>query len=240
VRKVALVTGGAVRVGRALSLGLAEAGFDVAVHYHTSGSAAREVERRITGLGRRALLLPGDLSHGEDAERVVRGVETEFGRLDLLVNSAASFHARPILEVDEEEWDDVMAVNLKGPFLLVRAAAALLREGRGSVVNLLDLSAIQPWTTHPHHSVAKAGLLHLTRVLARALAPEVRVNAIAPGTVLPPASSGEAELERDRSRTPLGHQGNPQDVVRSVLFLAGSPFMTGEVLLVDGGRHLSG
>ena len=240
MRKVALVTGGAVRVGRALSLGLAEAGFDVAVHYHTSGGSAREVARRIEGLGRRALLIPGDLSASDDAERVVEGVAHEFGRLDLLVNSAASFHARPLLEVDEEEWDEVLDVNLKGPFLLVRAAAALLRATRGSVVNILDLSAIQPWTAYPHHSVAKAGLLHLTGILARVLAPEVRVNAIAPGTVLPPEGSDAATLERDRGRTPLGELGNPQDVVRTVLFLAGSPFMSGEVVLVDGGRHLTG
>lgn len=240
MRKVALVTGGAVRVGRALSVGLAEAGFDLVVSYHTSGGAAREVERAVTGLGRRAHLAPGDVSEAEDVERIAQEVRREFGRLDLLVNNAASFRARPLLEVGEAEWDEVMAVNLKGPFLMVRATAELLREARGSVVNVLDLSAVQPWTGHPHHSVSKAALLHLTRVMARALAPHVRVNAVALGTVLPPEDLSPDEVERERERAPLGALGNPQDVVRTVLFLAGSPFLTGEVLLVDGGRHLTG
>lgn len=237
---VALVTGGAVRVGRSLSLGLAEAGYNVVVNYHTSGSAAREVERRIAELGRRALLAPGDVSASEDVDRIAGQVEHAYGRLDLLVNSAATFRARPLLDVDEEEWDDVMAVNLKGPFLLARAAAPLLRASKGCIVNVLDLSAVQPWTGHPHHSVSKAGLLHLTRILARVLAPHVRVNAVAPGTVLPPEGYDPDDLERERRRVPLARLGNPQDVVRTVLFLQASPFVTGEMILVDGGQHLVG
>ena len=238
--KVALVTGGAVRVGRALSLGLAEAGYDVVVNYHTSAGPAREVEARIRDLGRGALLAPGDVSSQADVDRISEAVEKEFGRLDLLVNSAASFQARPLLEVDAEEWDRVMAVNLKGPFLMVRALASLLKESRGSVVNVLDLSALQPWTGHPHHAVSKAGLLQLTRVMARALAPDVRVNAVAPGTILPPDGYSQDELEQGRRRTPLGVDGSPEDVVRAILFLADSPFVTGELIVVDGGRHLSG
>jgi len=240
VSMVALVTGGAVRIGRALSLGLAEAGFHVVVNYHTSATAAREVDRRITDLGRRALLAPGDVSTSEDVQRIAGAVEREFGRLDLLVNNASSFEAQPILEVDEAAWDAVMAVNLKGPFLMARAAAPLLRDSGGCIVNLLDLSAIQPWTAYPHHSVSKAGLLHLTRVLARAMAPQVRVNAVAPGSVLPPERGHAKEVRRARRKVPLGALGNPQDVVRTVLFLQQSPFITGEMILVDGGRHLSG
>lgn len=236
--KVALVTGAGVRVGRALALGAAEAGYDVAVHYHTSGSAAREVVRRVEALGRRAEAVPGDLGTGAGVREVAGAVRDAFGRLDLLVNNASTFEPASLLDVDEAAWDAVMAVNLKGPFLLVRETADLLRAAGGSVVNLVDLSAFQAWTGYPHHSVSKAALLHLTRVMARALAPHVRVNAVAPGTVLPPDGYDDASLDRERRRTPLGRAGSPEDVVRTVLFLAASPFITGEVVLVDGGRHL--
>lgn len=238
MRKVALVTGGAVRVGRALSVGLAEAGYDVVVHYHRSEAAAREVVRAVETLGRRAVLVQADLADGEGATTVVAAAREGFGRLDLLVNSAASFDAAPLLEVDEARWDRVMALNLKGPFLTVREGADLLRACGGSVVNLLDLSALQPWTEYPHHAVSKAGLLHLTKILARVLAPEVRVNAIAPGTVLPPDDHDAESRRRERARTPVGRLGTPDDVLRTVLFLAGSPFITGEVVVVDGGRSL--
>jgi pteridine reductase len=236
--KVALVTGGAVRVGRALSLGLAEAGFDVAVNFHSSAGPAEEVAVRIRELGRRALLVPGDVSRPEDVDRIAGALERDFGRLDLLVNSASNFHQRPLLEVDAAEWDAVMGVNLKGPFLMARAAAALLRASRGSIVNIVDLSAIQPWTAYPHHSVSKAGLLQLTRVMARTLAPDVRVNAVAPGTVLPPEGQSEESLERERRKTPLARLGTPQDVLRTVLFLEASPYITGELIVVDGGLSL--
>jgi pteridine reductase len=236
--RVALVTGGAVRIGRALSLGLAEAGFDVVVHYNTSGGPAREVEKKIAGLGRRAFLAPGDVSEAGDIARIAGQVERELGRLDVLVNSASNFHSTPVMEVTPAEWDQVMAVNLRAPFLLAQAAAPLLQQSRGCIVNVLDLSAVQPWTSYPHHSVAKAGLLHLTRVLAKAMAPHVRVNAVAPGTVLPPDDFDAEALERERRRTPLGTLGTPQDVVRTVLFLQSSPFITGEMILVDGGQHL--
>src|SRR5687767_13334799 len=147
-RKVALVTGGAVRVGRALSLGLAEAGYDVAIHYHSSDSAAREVARLVDGLGRQAFLVEGDLGRPEDVERVAGAVGERYGRLDLLVNSAASFEEADLLDVDAEAWDRVMALNLRAPFLLVRATAELLRASQGAVVNVLDLGAIEPWTHH--------------------------------------------------------------------------------------------
>lgn len=238
-RRVALVTGGAVRVGRALSLGLAEAGYDVVVHYHRSEAAAREVVSRIEELGRQALPVAGDLGRPEAVENVAHEVRQRFGRLDLLINSAASFEQAELLEVDASAWDRVMALNLRAPFLLVRASADLLRASEGTVVNLLDLSAIEPWTHHPHHSVSKAGLLHLTRILARVLAPQVRVNAIAPGSVLLPEGVAADFPERERRRIPLGRVGDPEDVLRTVLFLAASPFITGEVLVVDGGRSLA-
>jgi pteridine reductase len=165
-------------------------------------------------------------------------VEAEFGRLDLLVNNASLFEGAPLLKVAEQEWDRVMAVNLKGPFLMVKATANLLARSGGQVVNLVDLSAFQPWVEYPHHSVSKAALLQLTRVMARALAPQVRVNAIAPGAVLLPESYDEERQERSRAQSPLGTLGSAEDVVRTVLFLERSPFITGEVIVVDGGRML--
>ena len=237
-RKVALVTGGAVRVGRALSIGLAEAGYDVAVHYHSSDAPAREVERRIGELGRKATLIKGDLSKPDDVAAVARAVRERCGRLDLLVNSASNFEQANLLDVDAEAWDRVMNVNLRGPFLLVRESAALLRECRGTVVNMVDVLGLEPWTVHPHHSVSKAALLHLTKILAKVLAPEVRVNAVAPGTVLLPEGSSEQLKKQEIDAAPLRRLGSPEDVLRAVLFLAGSPFITGELIVVDGGRLL--
>jgi pteridine reductase len=238
--QVALVTGGAIRVGRAITLGLAAAGYDVAINYHSSAAEAASAAREVHTLGRRAVTIPGDVSDVGDVERIAATVRSEFGRLDLLVNNASLFQSSPLLEIEEHEWDRVMAVNLKAPFLMVKAHAGLLEASGGRIVNLVDLSAFQPWVGHPHHAVSKAGLLHLTRIMARALAPRVRVNAIAPGAVLLPEDYDEEARERSRSAAALGTLGSPDDVVRTLLFLERSPFITGEVIVVDGGRLLSG
>jgi len=238
VQKVALITGGAVRVGRAITLGLAEAGYNVVIVYHTSAAEARAVADSVRELGRVALVVRGDVSVAEDIEAISQRLREEFGRLDLLVNNASLFQSASLLDVQENEWDRVMAVNLKGPFLMVKATADLLTEANGRVVNLIDLSAFQPWVEHPHHAVSKAGLLHLTRVMAQALAPAVRVNAVAPGTVLLPESYDEDAGRRSRERSALGTLGSPDDVVRTILFLERSPFITGEVIVVDGGKIL--
>jgi pteridine reductase len=238
--QVALITGGAIRVGRAITLGLAEAGYDVVVNYHTSASEALKVTREVEKLGRAAEVAPGDVSDADDVARIAGLVRDRFGRLDLLVNNASLFPQTPFLDIEEGEWDRVMAVNLKGPFLMVKATADLLTESGGRVINLVDLSAFQPWVDHPHHAVSKAGLLHLTRIMARALAPRVRVNAIAPGAVLLPESYDEKARKRSAERAALGTLGSPDDVVRTVLFLERSPFITGEVIVVDGGSLLGG
>ena len=237
---VALVTGGGVRVGRAIALGMVESGYDLVVSYNSSATGAAEVATAAAHLGRRVHPVRAELSSEEDVVRLARSVQDRFGRLDLLVNSASSFVTADLLEVTTEEWDSVMAMNLRAPFLLVRETAALLKAARGSVVNIVDLSALQPWTSHPHHSVSKAGLLHLTKVMARALAPHVRANAVAPGHVLPPESFSAADIERDRRRVPLGRIGTPEDVVNAVRFLAGADYVTGEVIVVDGGLGLAG
>ena len=237
---VALVTGGGVRVGRAIALGLVESGYDLVISYNSSATGAAEVATNAAHLGRRVHPVRAELSREEDIVRLARSVQDHFGRLDLLVNSASSFVTADLLEVTTEEWDSVMAVNLRAPFLLVRETAALLKAARGSVVNIVDLSALQPWTSHPHHSVSKAGLLHLTKVMARALAPHVRANAVAPGHVLAPESFSAADIERDRLRVPLGRIGTPDDVVGAVRFLAGADYVTGEVIVVDGGLGMAG
>ena len=235
---VALVTGGGVRVGRAIALALAHDGYDLLVGYNMSPAGAAEVEAAARRIGRRAHVVRADLSREADAVRLAHAAREWFGRLDLLVNSAASFVANDLLDVTADEWDAVMAVNLRAPFLLIRETADMLRASRGAVVNLVDLSALRPWTSHPHHSVAKAGLLHLTRVAARRLAPEVRVNAVAPGYVLPPEHHSEAEIERTRQRVPLGRVGTPADVASAVRFLARARYVTGQVIVVDGGLGL--
>jgi pteridine reductase len=240
VAKVALITGGAVRIGRAIALGLAETGFDVVVNYHTSQAEARTVEGRVRELGARCLVAAGDVSDAEAVAAIAQQVEETYGRLDLLVNNASIFGKGPLLEVEDEDWDRVMEVNLKAPFLMVKAVAPLLKATGGSVVNLVDLGAFQPWVEHSHHAVSKAGLLHLTRVMARALAPQVRVNAIAPGAVMLPGDYDEDARRRSRDRSALGTLGSPEDVVRTVLFLERSRFITGEVVIVDGGALLGG
>jgi NAD(P)-dependent dehydrogenase (short-subunit alcohol dehydrogenase family) len=234
--RVALVTGGARRLGRAFSLALADAGADVVVNYHASPNEARSTVAEIEALGRRAIAVQADVADAGGVSRLVAETQRSFGRLDVLVNSASLFERAPVADIAERDWDRVMAVNLKGPFLLSQAAAPLLKRGDGGcIINIVDLSAVQPWPSYAHHAVSKAGLLHLTRVLARAFAPEIRVNSIAPGTVLPPE---DHPGEDGSGRRVLDRPGEPADVTRALLYLVRSDFVTGENLVVDGGRLL--
>jgi len=237
-QRVALVTGGAIRVGRAISLGLAGRGFDLVVTYRSSEGPARALREEVTALGRRCEVVQVDLGEVAAAGAVVTAARDAFGRLDVLVNSAASFDSRPLLDVDAEAWDRVMGLNVRAPHLLVRAAGELLRESHGCVVNIVDISAFQAWTDYPHHAVSKAALAHLTRVQARALAPHVRVNAIAPGAVLPPDDWSEERWAALADGAPLQTVGSPDDVVEAVLFFVDAGFVTGQILAIDGGRLL--
>jgi NAD(P)-dependent dehydrogenase (short-subunit alcohol dehydrogenase family) len=234
--RIALVTGGAHRVGRAFSLALAGAGCDVVVNYNTSRADAADTVAAIEDLGRRALAVQADVSRTEDIARMLSATEETFGRLDIVVNNASLFERAPVAAIGEEDWDRVLAVNLKAPFFVAQAAAPLLRrEGGGTIINIADLSGLQPWPSFAHHAVSKAGLLHLTRVLARALAPDIRVNSITPGTVLPPEST---EGEDGSERRVIERSGSTDDVARALLYLVESDFVTGENLIVDGGRLL--
>ncbi|HET7463442.1 MAG TPA: SDR family oxidoreductase [Longimicrobium sp.] len=238
--KIALVTGGAVRVGRAISLALAGEGMRVVVHYNSSSAEADRLVAEIRADGGEAAAIGADLSRGDQVERLAREAAAAFGGIDVLVNNASVFPPERLEETDEALWDHTLAVNLKAPFLLVRHLAAELRARRGCVVNLCDLAGVQTWAAYAAHGVSKAGLVHLTRVAARSLAPEVRVNGIAPGAVLPPESMGRDELDALARSTPLQRLGSPDDVTRAVLYLLHADYVTGEILTVDGGRMLRG
>jgi pteridine reductase len=237
--RVALVTGGAVRVGRAISLALAGEGMRLVVHYHSSSAPAQELVERVRAAGGEALALRADLARTGEAVRLAEEAERAFGRVDVLVNNASVFPAQRLEDTDPALWERVMAVNLRAPFFLTQRLAAGMRErGEGVVVNLADLAGLQPWAAYAAHSVSKAALVQLTRVAARSLAPEVRVVAIAPGTVLPPEDLPAEEVERLARTTPLRRNGSPEDVVQAVLYLLRADFVTGEVLVLDGGRML--
>ncbi|MBW3553912.1 MAG: SDR family oxidoreductase [Gemmatimonadetes bacterium] len=237
--KLALVTGAAHRIGRALALGLARGGADVVVHYHASEDEAGETIRRIEGIGRKGYALRADLADPDACGPLVAAAAQRLGGLDVLVNSASLFESAAFEEITTEDWDRVQAVNLRAPFLLTRAAAPLLRERGGAIVNIADLSGIQAWKRFVHHGVSKAGLIHLTRTTAHALAPHVRVNCIVPGTVLPPEDYTEEQVQGSAARAALRRIGSPDDVVEALLFLVRSDFATGSTVTVDGGRLLT-
>lgn len=237
--RVALVTGGARRVGRALSEALGAAGASVVINYNNSAAEADALRRDLEQRGVTAAAIQADVSNKSDLDQLVHQIGSRFGRLDILVNSASMFESAPFLHITEEMWDRVIAVNLKGPFFLAQAAAPLLTEsGAGNIVNIADLSAFQPWPSYAHHSVSKAGLVQLTKVLARALAPAVRVNGIAPGTVLPPDDYDGTGGDGTADRRMVPQRGTPADVVRALFYLLESNFVTGQIVVVDGGRSL--
>ncbi|HEX8907396.1 MAG TPA: SDR family oxidoreductase [Longimicrobiaceae bacterium] len=238
--RVALVTGGAVRLGRAISLALAGEGMRVVVHYNSSSREADALVDEIRRGGGDAAAIGADLSRADEVRRLADEAPRAFGGIDVLVNNASVFPPQRLEETDEALWDHTIAVNLRAPFFLIRHLAPALRERRGAVVNLCDLAGLQPWAAYAAHGVSKAGLVHLTKVAARSLAPEVRVNGIAPGAVLPPESMTEDELDALARGTPLRRIGSPDDVVRAILYLLHADYVTGEILVVDGGRMLRG
>lgn len=235
----ALVTGGGVRVGRAVALGLAASGWDVAVHHHTSVEAAEETAARVRSAGRAAALVRADLSRPEEIPGMVRGAADELGGLDLLVNNAAVFPRAEPADVTPEHWDGVFAVNARAPFFCSREAAELMGEAGGCIVNVADVAAFEAWPGYAPYAATKAALVSLTRSLAAAWAPRIRVNAVAPGPVLLPEGAPPEERRRARRSTLLGRVGEAEDVAGAVLYLAGAGFVTGEVLRVDGGEHVA-
>ena len=233
----ALVTGGAVRVGRALTLELAAMGLDVAVHHRSSAEAAEATVRECRAAGVRAEVVRGDLATADAARAVVAEAQEALGGIDVLVNSAANFLAAPFEETTEAQFDLALAVNLKAPFFCAQAAApAMAAAGFGRIVNISDVAGLEPWPRFTGHSVAKAGLVMLTKSLAQALAPEITVNAIAPGTVLMPDGASEGATRRSAEKAVLKRVGSPDDVAGALRYLLEADYVTGHILVVDGGR----
>lgn len=235
--KVALVTGAGKRLGRAIALRLAEEGMDVAVHYGSSAREAAEVVGTIEEMGQKAAAIKADLRNVEEIRRLLLEVGNELGRLDLLVNSAANFLPGSVISTNEEVWDASLDTNVKAPFFVAQAAAPMLRRSKGAIVNFADTGGLLGWPGFIGHSVAKAGVINLTKSLAKALAPDVRVNAIGPGTITMPGDPAAWEEEFVKL-APLKKTGKPSDIADAVVYLATAQFLTGHILVLDGGRTL--
>lgn len=237
--KVALVTGGARRLGRAFVDGLAREGMRLAVHYGSSSKAADQAVAELRVQGVDAVAFGADLTDADQLLALPGRVAEHFGQLDLLVNSAAVMEQISLADTRVAQWDRIIDLNLRAPFFLAQQAAPLLAKQRGKIINIADLGGLQPWPGYPVHSISKSGVVMLTKLLALILAPEVTVNAIAPGTVMVPDSFGDARREFLVQKTPMGRLGKAEDAVEALLFLARcGDFITGEVLAVDGGRLL--
>jgi pteridine reductase len=238
--KVALVTGAGRRLGRAMALALSERGMTVAIHHHASSEGARALELEIASHGRRAARFAADLTNADAARRLPEQVAGTLGRLDVLVNSAAIMRHLSVEETTPADWDEIVSLNLRSVFFCTQGAIPALRAAKGKVVNLADLAGLEPWPGFAAHSVSKAGVVMLTKVLALSLAPDITVNAIAPGAVLVPEDYSEQERERLARSTPLKRLGSPSDVISALMYLLeGGDFVTGEVLTVDGGRLIT-
>jgi 3-oxoacyl-[acyl-carrier protein] reductase/pteridine reductase len=240
--KSALVTGGARRIGRQIALALARAGADVALTYRSSRAEAVETAAELHALGSRALAIECDVRSEASVRQAVAAAVAGFGRLDVLVNNAAIFETAPLETLSLEQWDAIFETNTRGPFLMAREALPHLRAAKGRIVHLGSLGGMHPWPTHAHYSSSKAALHMLTQSMAKAFAPEVSVNCVAPGWIeLPDGHQDESRnAARFAARTPMGRNGTAEDVAQAVLFFAAGPaFITGQILSVDGGLGLS-
>lgn len=237
--KVALVTGAGRRIGRAIALKLASHGAIVAIHYRTSQAQADAVVAEISATGGAAQSFRANLESVAEIEKMVTDVLAAFGRIDVLVNSVSIFNRTPLEEVTERDWDSNLDTNLKAPFFLSKfAAAAMRRNGAGKIVNIGDWAGIRPYKDYLPYSVSKSGLIGLTQALAKALAPEVQVNCIALGLVMPPEDYSPDEVARLVKRTLTKKIGSPEDVARAVIFFCETDFATGAILPLEGGRLL--
>jgi NAD(P)-dependent dehydrogenase (short-subunit alcohol dehydrogenase family) len=234
--QVALITGAAKRIGRSIALRLAADGADIVVNYASSKPEAEELVAEIKTSGRRAIAIQADVSHRSDVQKLFTATENEFGRLDILVNNSGTFFEAKFEELTEVQWDHILNVNLKSQFLCAQSAAPIMkRQGRGRIINLSSLGGLLPWPAYTHYCVSKAGCIMLTRCLARALGPEILVNSVAPGTIQFP---GEPPDEDYIKRVPLHRTGTGDDIAQAVAYLCAADFVTGQILVVDGGRSL--
>lgn len=238
--RVAVVTGGARRVGRAIALALAGEGAKIVIHYNASAPEALEAVDEARAGGATAIAVEADLRDRAAISRLFRSVDETFGGLDILINSAAILEPIDLLRATEADWERSIGLNLRGAFFcLQEAAVRMKRRGSGAIINISDVAGRRPWKRYPIHSISKAGVEMLTRVAALALAPEVRVAAVAPGPVLKPERMSDARWSQITQELPLRKSGTAEDVARAVIFLLRNDFITGETLPVDGGDELT-
>lgn len=237
---VAIVTGGGKRLGRQIALALAANGYDVVVNFHESGTGARRTVSEIKKMGRRAAAVRADVSKKKEVDALVATAMRQFQRVDILVNNAARFVGGTILDTSEPSWNTMMNVNLKGMFLCSQAVAPImLKQKVGHIINIVSLGGIQAWSRHLAYSVSKAGAIMLTKCVAKSLAPTVRVNAIAPGTIVIKGEEDPAIGHVPKTGIPLSRYGAPSDIIDIVLFLAQkASYVTGQVFVIDGGRSI--
>jgi NAD(P)-dependent dehydrogenase (short-subunit alcohol dehydrogenase family) len=239
--KIALVTGAARRVGKAIALALAERGSDVVITYNHSAAEAQTTLQEINARGVQGMVLQGDITRSGDVHAIVHQVMERFGRIDILVNNASNYYKTPFDTLTEEQWDDLVGTNLKGTFLVAkRVGDEMLNAGSGKMINLADWAGFRPYKDYIPYCVAKAGVIALTKAPAQTLAPTIQVNAIAPGPVLLPEDFSDSLQEAVVRATPLKRLGTPLDVAHTVVFLVeGSDFITGAIIPVDGGRLIA-
>jgi NAD(P)-dependent dehydrogenase (short-subunit alcohol dehydrogenase family) len=234
--KVALITGAAKRIGRSIALRLAADGAAVVVNYATSENDAEALVDGIMSTGIAARAMKADVTKRVDVQKMFATVESEFGRLDILVNNTGTFFEAKFEDLTDEQWDHIMDTNLKSQFLCAQAAAPIMKRHRsGRIVNLSSLGGMLPWPSYTHYCVSKAGVIMLTRCLARALGPEILVNSVAPGTIQFPGEPPDEDYIR---RVPLHRTGKGDDIAAAVAYLVASDFVTGQIIAVDGGRML--
>jgi len=239
--KIALVTGAARRVGKAIALALAQRGAHVAISYNRSADEARQAVQEIEARGVRSLAVRGDIRRSGEVNAMVAQVIEHFGRIDILVNNASNYYKTPFQDLTEEQWDDLVDTNLKGTFLVAkRVGDEMLKAGSGKIINLADWAGFRPYKDYIPYCVAKAGVIALTKALAKTLAPNIQVNAVAPGPVLLPEEFDDRVREAVVRATPLQRIGSPDDIAQTVVFLIeGSDFITGATIVVDGGRLIA-
>jgi NAD(P)-dependent dehydrogenase (short-subunit alcohol dehydrogenase family) len=237
--KVALITGSAKRIGRLTAIELAKRGARVAIHFRNSGQGASETLRLIQAEGGSGALFQADLSEIPAIEEMFRKLDQQFGGLDILINSASTFHTSTAGETSAELWDEQLNSNARAPFFVAQAAAQMMtKRGEGKIINIVDVAGEVIWPGYFAYSVSKAALIAVNRGLAKAYAPAIQVNGIAPGPVLFPDHYTEAQKQSAIERTLLKRAGHPSDIVNAVVFLIENDYITGEIIHVDGGRHI--
>lgn len=239
--RTALVTGGALRVGRAIAIALAGRGANVVVNYNRSADAAHDTVKEIEAHGVRGMALQCDVSQVTQVEEMMQSIVTHFKAIDVLVNCAAIYERKPLDKVTERDWDTHLDINLKGSFFCAKYAGQhMLKQGRGKIINFADWAGIRPYADYLPYCISKGGVITMTRGLAKSLAPNIQVNCIAPGPILLPPDFTEEETQKVINATPLKRIGSPKDIAATVVFLVeGSDFITGATISVDGGRLIA-